>query len=143
MFDAQRVDTLLDEAVQERGYKDYRPLIEIEYLRQSSRPEPMWRVTLRCIVGGYQQKVSPQPVVATGADLNSAFRLLERQFAASSGKPQGPTPQADFSSHRRSSVSTCFSFFFSFSVCDLLNVIFVDCERSAVERGAPTTAVCT
>ena len=107
LFDTQRVEELLAEAVRERGYKDYRPLIEIEYLRQAARTEPMWRVTLRFIVGGYQQKPSPQPVVATGMDLNSAFTLLERQFAASSGRPQGQqeTPQADFSSHRRSSVS--------------------------------------
>ncbi|KIP03207.1 hypothetical protein PHLGIDRAFT_121802 [Phlebiopsis gigantea 11061_1 CR5-6] len=108
LFDTTRVEQLLAEGVQERGYKDYRPLIEIEYLRQAGpRPDPMWRVTLRCIVGGYQQKASPQPVVATGTDLNSAFSLLERQFAASSGKPQEQqgTPQAGFSNHRRSSTA--------------------------------------
>lgn len=106
LFDTARVVALLAEAVDERGYADFRPLAEIEYVRQPGGAF-MWRVTLRCIVGGYQQKAAPQPVVVTGVDLSSAFRLLERQFAASAGKPMPPppsSPHAGFSSHRRNSV---------------------------------------
>lgn len=101
MFDVSRVDVLMDEAVKERGYKDHRPLLEIEYMGRPGE-KPMWRVTLRCIVS-YS---APEPVVVTATDLNTAFRLLERQFAGSSGKPQAsPPPQAHTNAHRRAYVS--------------------------------------
>ena len=111
MFDTHRIDALLEEAVSERGYRDYRPLIEVEYLRRKDTvggsdagSAMVWRVTLRCVVGGYQ-KAAPQPVVVTSQDLNMAFRLLEGQFAASSGKPQPKMPSSQgFSNHHRSSV---------------------------------------
>lgn len=113
MFDTHRIDALLGEAVCERGYRDYRPLIEVEYLRQANPAGDneagsvaLWRVTLRCIVGGYQQKAAPQPVVVTSQDLNTAFKLLEGQFAASSGKPQPQTPGArPYSTHSRNSTA--------------------------------------
>ncbi|EKM61637.1 uncharacterized protein PHACADRAFT_248358 [Phanerochaete carnosa HHB-10118-sp] len=110
LFDMHRIDALLDEAVGERGYRDYRPLVEAEYVRATGTNGDagamLWRVTLRCIVGGYQQKASPQPVVVTAQDLNTAFRLLEGQFAASAGKPQPATSGAQaYSSHHRSSTA--------------------------------------
>ncbi|KAI0095125.1 hypothetical protein BDY19DRAFT_916391 [Irpex rosettiformis] len=94
LFDAKRIETLLDEAVTERGYKEFKPILEIEYVgRQNPTGEVtiVWRVTLRCVLG-YHQKTAPQSVVVTGTELHVAMRLLERQFAASSGKPQFPEP---------------------------------------------------
>ena len=105
-FDTHRIDALLQDAVSECGYQDFRPLIEVEYISNSTGSR-MWRVTFRCIISGYQQKTTPQPVVVTAADLNVAFALLETQFAAGSGRPKpppttqnGPTGDA----HQRSSV---------------------------------------
>ncbi len=94
LFDTKRVESLLEEAVTERAYKEFRPILEIEYIgRQGNTGEVTctWRVTLRCVLG-YHQKTAPQPVVVTGVDLHIAMRMLERQFAASSGKPQPPEP---------------------------------------------------
>lgn len=90
MFNTKRVEQLLDEAVTNGGYKDYKPTLEVEYLGKQSAvgsPSFMWRVTLRCVLG-YHQKSAPQPVVVTSADLHTAMRLLEGHFSASSGKAQ-------------------------------------------------------
>ncbi|GJE89630.1 hypothetical protein PsYK624_057340 [Phanerochaete sordida] len=106
LFDTHRVDALLAAAVREHGYGDYRPLVEAECVRPAGAPALLWRVTLRCVVGGYQQKAAPQPVVVTAPDLNTAFRLLEGQFAASTGSPLPATPSPPFSGHRRHSTAT-------------------------------------
>jgi hypothetical protein len=105
LFDTNRIEKLLEEAVTERGYHEFRPILEIEYV---SRQNPhgamncMWRVTLRCVLG-YHQKTAPQAVVVTSADLTTAVRLIEKQFAASSGKPQNPqTPNAQNNANHRS-----------------------------------------
>jgi len=116
LFDTKRIELLLSEAITERGYSEYRPILEIEFVGRrdaAGQVTCVWRVTLRCVLG-YHQKAAPQPVVITSADLNTAMRLLERQFAGSSGRtPSSSQPQTQTntspragSGHRRRASST-------------------------------------
>lgn len=102
-FNTSRVERLLEDAVSECGYKEFRPILEVEYVARHEgvgQVTCMWRVTLRCVLG-YHQKATPQPVVVTSADLNTAMRMLERQFAASAGRPQpAPPPRPSPHSNR-------------------------------------------
>lgn len=118
LFDTHRIEALLDEAVENRGYKEYKPTVEIEYVARraaSGDVTCVWRITLRCVLG-YHQKSAPQPVVVTSAELNNAMRLLEQQFSASSGTSQPSTPNAKAqrraraagAHHRRGSSVSCF-----------------------------------
>ena len=101
------MEALLDDIVTARGqtYRDLLPLLEIELVglaplpvaspttsksqdankskETNNKPRLVWRVTLRCVISYH--KDTPQPVVATSADLGMAMRLLETQIAASTG----------------------------------------------------------
>lgn len=96
LFSTDRIERLLERAVEEGGYKDFKPICEVEYVgrRDSTRPlSPVWRVTVRCVLG-YHQKTAPQPIVVTSDNLNTAMRLLEGQFTRGSGKAPPPQGQA-------------------------------------------------